>query len=492
MRASEVKAKAITGFLYKFAERVGAQGIYFIISMVLARILMPEQYGLIALVSVFITICDVFVTYGFGNSLIANKNSDDLDFSTCFFFGITLAVVIYSAVFFFAPIIANFYENEMLTPVIRVMGIRILLASVNSVQHAYVSKYMMFKKFFYSTLIGTVVSGIIAIAMAYNGAGVWALVEQYLGNVFMDTFFLWIIVGWRPKLEFSFQRLKRIYSYGWKILVTGLIDTGYQQLRSLVIGKKYTSSDLAYYNKGMQFPIFTNKLIEPTVNTVLFPSLANTSDDLSQMLVITRRVVKIATYVLAPVMVGLAVVAEPMITVILTEKWLPSVTFLRIGCLSYFVRPLMYVSNSVIKSRGRSDLLLKLDVVKKIIGVGLLLFSMNYGVFWIALSLAVTTILSTCLNIITNHKLLDYSIKDQMADIIGNFVLAIGMGLLIFPISLLQLPPIISLFLQVIFGITVYVLVSKLLKNSSYEYLRMTIIRIIGTYRKKRTKDSIY
>ena len=263
------------------------------------------------------------MTYGFGNSLIVNKDSDQLDFSTCFFFGIALALVIYGFIYAFAPTLARFYNNELLTPVIRVMGIRVLLASVNSVQHAYVSKHMMFRKFFYATLIGTIVSGVIAAIMAYQGFGVWALVEQYLGNVFMDTVCLWIIVKWRPSLIFSFARLKKIYQYGWKILVTGLIDTGYQQLRSLVIGKKYSSADLAYYNKGMMFPIFTNKLIEPTVNSVPFPALSHSNDNKEQMKSITRNVVRIATYLLAPVMVGLSVVAEPMVIVILTKKWLP-------------------------------------------------------------------------------------------------------------------------------------------------------------------------
>ncbi len=490
MKANEVKQKAASGFIYKFAERVGAQGIHFLISMLLARILLPEQYGLIALVAIFITICDVFVTYGFGNSLVANKDSDSLDFSTCFYFGVGLALAIYLGVFFLAPVLARFYDEALLTPVIRVMGLRVILAGVNSIQHAYVSKHMMFRKFFYSTLIGTVVSGVIAVIMAFNGFGVWALVEQYLGNVLMDTVFLWIVVGWRPKREFSFARLKKIYRYGWKILVTGLIDTGYQQLRSLVIGHRYTKADLAYYNKGMQFPVFTNKLIEPTVNTVLFPSLANSRDHPEQMYAITRRVVKVATYILAPVMVGLAVIAEPMVTLILTKKWLPCVVFLRIGCISYFVRPLMYVSNSVIKARGRSDLLLKLDVIKKIVGVTLMLVSMNFGVFWIAVSLAVTTVVSTGINVVANHRLLDYSYRDQLMDVIVNFLLALGMGAAVWPISLAGLHPFPTLILQITAGIAVYIAASKILRIDSFEYLLRMIRGFLNRRKAKKARKA--
>lgn len=488
MQNNEIKAKTASGFAYKFAERVGAQGINFLISILLARILMPDEYGVVALVTVFISICDVFVTYGFGNSLIVNKDSDQLDFSTCFFFGMALALLIYTGIFFLAPTLASFYENELLTPVIRVMGIRVLLASLNSVQHAYVSKHMMFKKFFYATLIGTIVSGVIAAIMAYAGCGVWALVEQYLGNVLMDTVCLWIIVGWRPSFSFSFQRLKKIYRYGWKILVTGLLDTGYQQLRSLVIGKKYTKADLAYYNKGLMFPIFTNKLIEPTVNTVLFPALAHSNDDRQQMKDITRKVVRVATYLLAPVMVGLAVIAEPMVTVVLTKKWLPCVVFLRIGCIAYFVRPLLYISNSVIKASGRSDLLLKLDLTSKAIGILMIIVTMNISVTWIAVSLSLTTVIATMIAMIATQKLIGYTVGRQLLDVLPNFLLALVMGVLVWLVTLLHWSPLATLVIQVLVGIAFYTAVSVFLKFDSFRYLFSTVkkyLRILT--RKKKT-----
>ena len=296
---SSIKKKAASGFIYKFAERLGAQGVSFLVQMVLARLLMPDDYGLIAMVTVFLTICDVFVTYGFGNSLIANKDSDQTDFSTCFYFGFVFSLVIYMLLFFSAPLIADFYNNERLTLILRVMGMRLPITAINSVQHAFVSKNMLFKKFFYSTLIGTIISGIVAVIMAFAGCGVWALVEQYLGNAILDTICLWIIVGWRPTMEFSFQKLKAIYSYGWKILAVGLIDTLYGQLRNLIIGKKYSSEDLAFYNQGYKFPSFGMRLIEPTVNTVLFPTLSNSSDNQDTMRDITRKVLMVSTYIIS-------------------------------------------------------------------------------------------------------------------------------------------------------------------------------------------------
>lgn len=481
-----LQKKTKSGFAYKFAERVGAQGINFIISMILARLLMPSEYGIIALVTVFITICDVFVTYGFGNSLIANKNSDSLDFSTCFYFGLTLAVVLYIFVYAMAPFLADFYGYEILTPVVRVMGLRIPLAAVNSVQHSYVSKHMMFKKFFYATLIGTVASGVIAVIMAYNGCGVWSLVEQYLGNVCMDTICLFLICEWRPTFEFSWERLKAIYSYGWKILVVGLIDTGYSELRSLVIGKKYSSEDLAYYNKGNQFPKFGMKLVEPTVNTVLFPALSNCQDNQAQMRAISRRMIKISTYIIFPIMVGLAVISEPLIEVILTKKWIDCVIYLQLGCVANMFRPLQFINNSIIKASGRSGLLLRLDIIKKVIGIILLIVSMKYGVMWIAISLVITNLISTVINIAPNRRILAYGYKDQIIDILPNLGLAALMGVCVYPISILNISSYIVLLLQIIIGIFLYLGLSILFKNDSYKYVRNEVFKYIHKFRQKR------
>ena len=357
--SNDIKKKTATGFAFKFAERAGAQGINFIVQILLARILMPEEYGIIALVAVFITLCDVFVTYGFGNSLVVNKRSDSIDFSTCFYFGLAIAAILYAIVFFGSPLIADFYGIEQLTPVIRVMALRIPIAAINTVQHAFVQKHMWFKKFFFATLIGTVASGIIAVIMAYSGFGVWALVEQYLGNVFIDTTCLWFIVGWRPTREFSWQRLKVIYDYGWKILAVGLIDTLYGQLRNLIIGKKYSSEDLAYYNRGYRFPSFGMRLIEPTVNTVLFPALSQSQDNQEQMRDITRKVIMASTFIVSPIMVGLAVIAKPLVLVLLTKKWLPCVIYLQIGCLANLFRPNQFINNCVVRASGNSGLLLE-------------------------------------------------------------------------------------------------------------------------------------
>jgi O-antigen/teichoic acid export membrane protein len=482
--ANDLKKKTVSGFAYKMLERIGAQGVNFIVSIILARLLLPEEYGVISLVLVLITLLDVFVTYGFGNSLIANKESDDVDFSTCFYFGICLSLIVYAIVYFCSPLVASFYKIELLTPVLRVMGLRVPIAAINSVQHAYVSKHMMFRKFFISTSIGTILSGIIAIIMAYHGFGVWALVEQYMGNVVCDTICLWIIVGWRPICAFSFTRLKKIYDYGWKILVVGLVDTGYNQLRSLVIVKKYTSSDLAFYNKGNQFPSLGMSVIEPTVNGVLFPALSQCNDNQNEMRGITRRMIMMSTYIVFPMMIGLMAIAKPLVIVLLTEKWLPCVIYLQIGCLSYMFRPLQFINNSVIKASGRSGLLLKLDILKKGIGIVLLLISMNYGVIGIAISLVVTNIISVFINITPNRAILNYGYGAQFLDIAKSGVLAVIMGFIVFALSFLPIRPIILLAIQIIVGVSFYLITSHITQNESYIY---ALNMLKNMRRKKKT-----
>lgn len=481
---NNLKQKTFSGLLYMFFERVGAQGISFCVQILLARILLPEEYGVIALITVFIEICDTFVTYGFGSSLVAKKDADSKDFSTCFYFGVCLSLVVYIIIFLSAPKISLFNNNSLLTPLIRVMAFRIPIAAVNTVQHAYVQKKMWFKKFFYSTLIGTLITGIIAVVMAYKGLGVWALVEQYLGKALIDTVCLWVLVDWRPTREFSFSRLKLIYNYGWKILAVALIDRIYSRLRNFIIGKQYSSADLAYYNRGYSFPSFGMRLVEPTVNKVLFPALAQCQDDQAQMRNITRKVIMASTYLISPIMVGLFVAAKPLVLLLLTEKWLPCVIYLQIGCIANLFRPNQFINNCVIKASGNSALLLKLDVVKKAIGLCILLISMNYGVFWIAFSIVLVYFISMVINIAPNRIILDYGYVEQGKDFAKNLIPALIMGVCVYPISYTSLRPVQVLTAQVIAGVFLYVLISVVFHNESYIIIKNILKNIFLKFRK--------
>ena len=475
----ELKSKTLSGLFYKFAERIGVQVVTFIVSVILARLLLPEQFGTITLVSVFITILDVFVTFGFGNSLVVNKNSDDLDFSTCFHFGLAFAIILYIIVWFCAPYLSVFFDMSEITSLIRVMALRIPIGAVNSIQHAYVSKLMIFKKFFISTSIGTIVSAFIALVMAYQGFGVWALVAQYLGNVILDTLCLSFIVDWRPKMKFSFSRLKAIYDYGWKILLVGLIDTIYGQLRNFVIAKKYSAADLAYYGKGLSFPNMGITTVEPTIDGVIFPALSNCNDDPTKMKSITRRIIKSTTYFIFPLMIGLMALGKPLIIVLLSEKWIESVVYLHICCLALIFRPIQVINNCVIRASGDSTLLLRLDIIKKSVGMVLLVASIPFGVKAVAFSLVIVNLFSTVINIMPNRRILNYGCREQLRDIIPNLLLSLAMGAITWAVSFLGYNYLVTLFLQFTVGVIGYLCLSVIFKSESFYYIMGYIKKMV-------------
>ena len=281
----------VSNFIWRFAERCGAQLVSFVVSIVLARILAPEDYGTIALVTVFTAILQVFVDSGLGTALIQKKDADDLDFSSVFYFNFSICLVLYAVMFIVAPYIAIFYEDMTLTSVIRVLSLTIVISGVKGIQQAYVSRNMLFKRFFFSTIGGTIFSAFLGIGLAFSGCGVWALVAQQLSNTMIDTLILWITVKWKPKKEFSWKRLRTLFSYGWKLLVSSLLDTVYNNLRNLIIGKMYSSADLAYYNQGDKFPKIIVTNINTSIDSVLLPTMSYELDDRIRIKSMTRRAI---------------------------------------------------------------------------------------------------------------------------------------------------------------------------------------------------------
>lgn len=465
------KNSVLSNLIWRFAERCGAQLVAFVVSVVLARILDPDAYGTVALITVFTTILQVFVDSGLGNALIQKKDADDLDFSTVFFTNIVFCTVLYLGLFVSAPFIAQFYENVSLTPYIRVLGLTILVSGIKNVQQAYVSKKLMFKKFFFATLAGTIMAAVVGIIMALNGFGVWALVAQQIVNVSVDTFVLWVTVKWRPTFEFSFERLKGLFSYGWKLLASSLLDTIYADLRQLIIGKMYSSADLAYYNQGKKFPNLIVTNVNTSIDSVLLPVMSGAQDDKVRVKSMMRRSLTTSIYIMAPLMIGLAFVAEPVVSLILTDKWLPSVPFLRIFCITYMLRPVHTANLNAIKALGRSDLFLKLEIVKKVVGLILLGLTMQHGVMAMAYSLLISNVLSQIINSWPNRKLLNYSYIEQLKDFMPSVLLAVVMGICIYPISLIGLPDIVTIVLQVLAGAVLYIAGSVALKLEPFQYL---------------------
>ena len=461
----------VNNFIWRFAERCGAQAVTLIVSIVLARILIPSDFGTVSLVMVFTTIMQVFVDSGLGTALIQKKDADDLDFSSVFYFNFAVCLILYAVMFMAAPLIAGFYNDTSLTSIIRVISLTIIISGVKGIQQSYVSRNMLFKSFFFATLGGTIFSAFLGIGMAYAGCGVWSIVAQQLSNTAIDTLILWITVKWRPKKMFSWERLKGLLSYGWKLLASSLLDTVYNNLRNLIIGKIYTSADLAYYNQGDKFPkvIVTN--INASIDSVLLPSMAGEQDHRDRVKSMTRRAIKTSTYIMAPLMMGLMFCAEPVVKLLLTDKWLPCVPYLRIFCFTYMFWPIHTANLNAIKAMGRSDLFLKLEIVKKIMGLTLLLLTMRISVMAMAYSLIVSRICSQVLNSWPNWKLLDYNYFEQLRDILPSIVMALLMGIIVYFVGLLRLPTIIVLFIQIIAGAAIYVGTSALLHLEEFEYL---------------------
>ena len=461
----------ISNFIWRFAERCGAQLVTFIVSIVLARILAPEDYGTIALVTVFTTILQVFVDSGLGTALIQKKNADDLDFSSVFYFNFVVCLVLYAAMFMAAPVIAKFYGDVTLTPIIRVISLTIVISGVKGIQQAYVSKNMLFKRFFFSTIGGTIFSAFIGIGLAKAGYGVWALVAQQLSNATVDTVILWITVRWRPRKNFSWERLKGLLSFGWKLLVSSLLDTCYNNLRNLIIGKMYSPSDLAFYNQGDKFPKLIVTNINTSIDSVLLPTMSSAQDDRERVKNMTRRAIKTSTYVMAPLMMGLAFCATPIVKLVLTDKWLPCVPFLRIFCITYMFWPVHTANLNAINAMGRSDWFLRLEIIKKIMGIAILLSTMWFGVMAMAYSLLLSSVLSQIINSWPNRKLLGYGYLEQVRDFAPGILLAVAMGICVYLIGYISLPTIVTLGIQILAGATFYIGISAILKLEEFEYL---------------------
>lgn len=460
-----------TNFIWRFLERCGAQGVSFVVSIILARLLDPTVYGTVALVNVFTAILEVFITHGLGTALIQKKDADDLDFSTAFYFNVAVCLFLYAGMFFAAPLIAKFYNRPELTPLVRVLSLTIVISGVKNIQHAYVARQMQFKRFFFATLGGTIGAAVIGIFLAYKGFGVWAIVAQSLFNHTVDTIILWITVKWRPKWKFSFARLKILYSYGWKLLVSALLDKGYTELRSLIIGKMYAPESLAFYNKGQHFPNSIVSNINSSIDSVLLPSMSRAQDSKARVKSMTRRAIKTSSYLMMPLMMGLAVCATPLIDLLLTAKWLPCVMYMRIFCFTCAFHTIHTANLNAIKAMGRSDLFLKLEIMKKVIGLASILITMWISVEAMAYSLLITSVLSQIINSWPNKKLMNYSYLEQLRDILPHIGLSVLMGAIVYCVTIFKLPDILTLCIQVPLGAAVYIGASKLFKVESFHYV---------------------
>lgn len=469
------KNTVISSLIWKFLERGGVQFVQFFLSIILARLVSPSDYGIIALILVFIQIATVFIQSGFNTALIQKQDSDDTDFSTVFYFSLFVATFLYVILFLLAPYIAKFYNQEIIGSIIKVISITLFFGAVNSVQCAYVSKTMQFKKFFFSSIIALVGSGFIGVVLAYKGFGVWALVVQQLVNNFLTTIVLYLTVTWRPKLVFSFVRLMELFSFSWKLLCSGLLDVIFKNIYNLIIGRIYNSQMLGVYNRGTQFPQTISTSIDGSIQSVMFPTLSANNDNIQEVKRITRRSISTSAFVLMPCMFGLAAIAEPLVNILLTDKWLPCVPFLQLSCISYALYPIHTANLTGINALGRSDIFLKLEIIKKIITLVNILITLPLGIYAMAIGQVVSSIISTFINAYPNKKLMNYSYFEQLKDLMPSFSLSIVMSGIVWMINFISLDSILIFIIQIVIGIIVYILLSKLFKVEIYSYFINTL-----------------
>ena len=472
------KHKVASGLFWSYGERIFAQLVSLIVSIILARLLSPENYGVISIVMIFITFCDAIVTGGFGNAIVQKKEADELDVNTMFCCSMAVSALLYAAIYLAAPWIAEFYSMGIICPILRLLGLRLLISGVNSIQRAWIQKRMQFRQFFIATSFGTALSAVVGIAMAYCGAGVWALVAQYLTNSFVDTTVLFFTNDWRPKLQFSFARARALLSYGWKVLLTTIVFTIESNLRSLIIGKKFGSADLAYYDQGNKFPNLLVTNINSTISNVMFPVLSESQDDPERLKQITRRAVRIGTYLLAPLLIGLVAVADTFVCAILSDKWVPCIPYLRILTLMYLAAPFTTTCHQAILSVGRSDLVLKIMVTINSLAIGALLYAVFVleSVLCIACSALAIQCVSLLLFAVFSKKIISYGFREQLRDLLPSLLLSGSMGLLAYMIQYLPLGDLFALVLQILFGILFYVLGSCILQLEPFVYL----VRMLG------------
>lgn len=475
MAESNFKKTVLSSLLWKGMQTGAVYGIQLIVQILLARLLLPSDYGIIALIIVFITISQCFVNSGLNTALIQKKEIDDTDTSSVFYVSLLIAAVFYTILFLTAPAISAFYNEPLITPVLRVLGLTLFFGAVNSIQNAVIARNFQFKKLFGCSIISTTASGVIGISMAFLGYGVWALAGQQLSAIIASCIIMGFVVKWRPKLLFSIKKVKGLFSFGWKLLVSGMIDIVYNNLSVLIVGKAFSTTMLGYYSKGNEYPNYIANGINGTIQAVMLPAYAKHQDDKYTVKQIMRRALKTSSFVVFPAMALLAAAAEPLVTLLLTDKWLMCVPFLQIFCCVYALWPIHTVNLQAINGIGRSDVFLKLEIVKKIIGVTILIITIPIGIYAIAIGMIFTGVIGTFINAYPNKKLLDYSFLQQWKDLMPALLISLIMAGVVYSVLFLELSDIMSLLIQIPLGILVYFGLARLFKLESFTYITDTL-----------------
>lgn len=465
--------KTAFSLVWKFSESFGVRAVQFVVSIVIARILDPGEYGQVALLTIFISLATVFVQSGLSTALVQKRDADETDCSSVFFYSLAMAVAVYILLFFLALPISDFYGMPELVPLLRVLSFTLFPGALNSLQNAILAREMRFKIQFQSSIAAVVVSGAVGIVAALAGLGAWALVTQQLLYQVVICIVLMFLLRWRPTLSFSFERTKSLLGYGVKLLGATLVDTLYHNLESLIIGKKYSAEALAFCNKGKMFPLTLVDNLDGSIQSVMLPVYSSKQDSALELKAMLRRTTALSTYLVFPFMVGLAAVAEPTVRLLLGEKWMGSVPYLQIYCAAAMLFPLQTNNAQAFNAMGRSDVYLRTMVAKRVLGLGVLAvatFTFNDPLAIIVACVVVEAI-GVAVNFLPNRSLLDYTVFEQAIDVLPSLFLSVLMGLCVYPLLWLGFGDLPTLVLQIAVGFFSYAALSILFRNSSWKYL---------------------
>lgn len=484
---NSLKKKTVSGLFWSFLDLLANQGIRFIIQIVLARLLVPQDFGIIGMITVFIAVSQSIIDSGFSNSLIREKNSSQEDYSTVFYFNLLTAVILYIGLFFLANSISIFFKEPKLASILRVLAIVLIINSFGLIQRTILIKKIDFRTQTKISIISSIVSGIIAILLAYLGFGVWSLVIQTILMQFIQSLLLSLSNRWFPSLVFSMDSFKRLFGFGWKLLVAGLINTLYNNIYYLIIGKSFSAVNLGYYTNAQKLRDTASQSISTSVQKVGYPVLSSIKEDEDKLRDGYKKIIKTSVYITFPLMIGLAAVANPLIRLLFGPKWINSIQYFQVLCLSGMLYPLHSINLGILQVKGRSDLFLGLEIIKKVIGllsIAIVMF-FKLGIMGLVWALVINSYIAYFINSYYSAELLNYSTVHQIKDIIPAFIASMIMGAVLYSIeSILPNINLIKLIMQVIIGALVYIIASKIGKidefNTVYELLNSILKRNKG------------
>lgn len=477
MEENNLKRKTISGAWWSFAENILKYGISFVVGIVLARLLSPIEYGLVGIISIFIALFNSFVDCGFSTALIRNNKAGDLEYSTAFYANLMISIFMFALLELSAPIIARFFDNELLCPMTRVMGFVIIINALSLVQKTKLTQRLDFKTQTKVTIISSITSGVIGITMAYYGCGVWSLVVQQICNQTLSTLLLWILNRWVPKLLFSKHVFVDMLSFGWRLLAIGLINTLWNEIYLIVIGKCYKPATLGQFTRAKQFSdIFSSNLVS-VVQRVSLPSLSKVQDDEDILRCNYKKSIRLTTFISSLMLFNLAAMSKPLVLTLLGEKWMVATTFLPLLCLTMVLYPIGVINLNMMALLGRSDLCLKVEIYKKIIQIIPILLGIFIGIYWMLLGSIITSIIAYLFNSKYSGILIGYSVKDQIIDILPIISIAIIDSLFVYFLSFVPLLPLFTLILQVLCSFVIVILLCRLFEITEFQTLLSIIQR---------------